>query len=143
MDFLWPVNTERRRIMNLRKRNNGQPIYPPHEWAIVEEQFQPAYNLRNEAVFTLGNGYLGLRGNFEEGYAGPAGNSVEGTYINGFYETVELKYPEIAYGYPEQSQTMLNVTNGKVIKLYLEDEEFHMFTGTLLAYERRLDLKNG
>lgn len=129
--------------MNLRKRNNGQPIYPPHEWAIVEEQFQPAYNLRNEAVFTLGNGYLGLRGNFEEGYAGPAGNSVEGTYINGFYETVELKYPEIAYGYPEQSQTMLNVTNGKVIKLYLEDEEFHMFTGTLLAYERRLDLKNG
>ena len=103
----------------------------------------PVYNLRNETIFTLGNGYLGLRGNFEEGDAGLAGTSVEGTYINGFYETVELKYPEIAYGYPETSQTMLNVTNGKVIKLYLEDEEFQMFSGELLTYQRRLDLEMG
>lgn len=126
-----------------RKQNKGQPIYPPHEWEIVEEQFLPVYNLRNETIFTLGNGYLGLRGNFEEGDAGLAGTSVEGTYINGYYETVELKYPEIAYGYPETSQTMLNVTNGKVIKLYLEDEEFQMFSGELLTYQRRLDLRNG
>ena len=67
-----------------RKQNKGQPIYPPHEWEIVEEQFLPVYNLRNETIFTLGNGYLGLRGNFEEGDAGLAGTSVEGTYINGF-----------------------------------------------------------
>ncbi|MBA2133867.1 glycoside hydrolase family 65 protein [Capillibacterium thermochitinicola] len=126
-----------------KKGNNQQPIYPPHDWEIVEEKFCPAYNQRNETVFTLGNGYLGLRGNFEEGYHGPDGTSVEGTYINGFYETVDIKYPEIAYGYPEKGQTMLNVTNGKVIKLYLEDEEFHMFSGQLLAYQRRLDLRNG
>ncbi|HBR34903.1 MAG TPA: hypothetical protein DD734_09730, partial [Firmicutes bacterium] len=47
--------------------------YPAHEWEIVEERFQVENNLRNETVFSLGNGYLGMRGNFEEGYNGPAG----------------------------------------------------------------------
>ncbi|HBL36573.1 MAG TPA: family 65 glycosyl hydrolase [Firmicutes bacterium] len=119
------------------------PIYPAHEWEIVEERFQVENNLRNETVFSLGNGYLGMRGNFEEGYNGPAGTSVEGTYINGFYDTELLKYPEVAHGYPEQSQTMLNITNGKLIKVYVEDEEFQMVCGELREYRRTLDLKKG
>jgi trehalose/maltose hydrolase-like predicted phosphorylase len=128
----------------LKKRpEEVTPVYPVSPWEVSEEQFSPAHNLRNETIFSLGNGYLGLRGNFEEGYNGPAGTSVEGTYINGFYETGVLKYPEAAFGYPEKSQTMLNITNGKLIKLYLEEEEFQLFTGELLAYRRTLDLRNG
>ncbi|HBR34904.1 MAG TPA: family 65 glycosyl hydrolase, partial [Firmicutes bacterium] len=76
-------------------------------------------------------------------YNGPAGTSVEGTYINGFYDTELLKYPEVAHGYPAQSQTMLNITNGKLIKVYVEDEEFQMVCGELREYRRTLDLKNG
>lgn len=119
------------------------PIYPTKPWEIVEDKFSPEHNLRNETIFALGNGYLGMRGNFEEGYTGLQGTSVEGTYINGFYDTEDLKYPEIAHGYPGKSQTMLNLTNGKIIKLYLEDEEFHMLSSELLAYRRTLDLRNG
>lgn len=119
------------------------PIYPVREWEIVEEEFRVEHNLRNETVFSLGNGYLGMRGNFEEEYSGPDGTSLEGTYINGFYDTERLKYPEVAHGYPEKSQTMLNITNGKIIKLYLEDEEFHLFSGKILQYRRKLDLQHG
>ena len=125
------------------KKNKVIPIYPISEWEIVEEEFRVEHNFRNETIFSLGNGYLGMRGNFEEGYCGPEGTSLEGTYINGFYETADLKYPEIAYGYPEKSQTMLNITNGKTIKLYLEDEEFNMFSGEVIKYRRTLDLRHG
>ena len=115
------------------KKNKVIPIYPISEWEIVEEEFRVEHNFRNETIFSLGNGYLGMRGNFEEGYCGPEGTSLEGTYINGFYETADLKYPEIAYGYPEKSQTMLNITNGKTIKLYLEDEEFNIILDNAIS----------
>ncbi len=121
----------------------AKPIYPYHEWDVVEAEFRAENNYRNETIFALGNGYLGMRGTFEEGYAGLAGTGLEGTYINGFYDTETIKYPEIAYGYAERSQTMLNVTNGKVIKLYLEDEAFSMLEGTLVEYDRTLRLRTG
>jgi alpha,alpha-trehalose phosphorylase len=126
-----------------RRGKEVSPIYPADEWEIIEEKFQVENNLRNETIFSLGNGFLGMRGNFEEGYNGPAGTSVEGTYINGFYDTELFKYPEVAHGYPEKSQTMLNITNGKVIKLYVEDEELQMTRGQLWKYRRSLDLGKG
>lgn len=118
-------------------------IYPYNEWEIIEDGFKAENNYRNETIFALGNGYIGMRGNFEEGYTGPSGTGLEGTYLNGFYESEVIKYGEIAYGYAEKSQTMLNVTNSKIIKLYVEDEEFHMFTGEVKEYKRVLDLKEG
>jgi alpha,alpha-trehalose phosphorylase len=118
-------------------------IYPDHEWEIVEEEFKPQYNLRNETIFALGNGYLGLRGNLEEGWSGPPGDTIEGTYINGFYESEPIPYGEIAYGYAERSQTMLNVTNGKVIRLFVGDEEFRMQNGAVSEYRRTLNLQTG
>lgn len=113
------------------------------QWCITENEFKPEDNYVNETLFALGNGYLGIRGNFEEGYDGPKGTGLEGTYINGFYDSEVIKYGEIAYGYAEKSQTMLNVTDGKVIKLYIEDEEFSMLSGEILGYERSLDFKEG
>ncbi|MBX3086587.1 MAG: glycoside hydrolase family 65 protein [Anaerolineae bacterium] len=118
-----------------------EPIYPYAEWDIIETSFNVNYNARNETIFALGNGYIGWRGTFEEGL--PKGYGVEGTYLNGFYESQPIHYPEAAYAFAKNSQTMLNVTNGKVIKLFIEDEPFNMLEGTLLDYKRTLKLREG
>ncbi len=120
-----------------------KPIYPYNEWKIIEEKFDIENNFRNETMFFVGNGYLGFRGNFEEGLGSLKQKGLDGTYINGFYDTEVIKYGEIAYGFPEKGQTMLNVTNSKIIRLFIEDEEFSMQTGTLEEYNRTLCLKTG
>lgn len=76
-----------------------------------------------ESLFSLGNGYIGWRGNYEEGTSRPMG--VEGCYINGFHETEKIRYGEIAYGYAQESQTMLNVTSSQRILLSLGDRALH------------------
>jgi alpha,alpha-trehalose phosphorylase len=123
------------------KNTHGTSLYPQHEWDITETHFDPAYNYRNESIFALGNGTIGMRGNFEEGFSGK--NGLEGTYLNGFYESEAIRYPEPAYGYAEKSQTMLNVTNGKIIRLFVEGEAFDLQAGTILEYARVLRLDRG
>jgi alpha,alpha-trehalose phosphorylase len=59
----------------------------------------------DETLFALGNGYIGLRGTGEEGYSGPAGTSLDGTYLNGFYESEPIQYPEAAYGWPRPTSS--------------------------------------
>ncbi len=111
-----------------------------NDWKVVEECFSPETSYRNETLFSLGNGYLGFRGNLEEG---SDGTGLEGTYINGFYETETIKYGEIAYGFPEKSQTMLNIANSKRIRIFVEDEEFSLLKGNLTAYSRALNMREG
>lgn len=127
----------------MTKDDIKQLNYHGDEWKIIEEEFDVESNYLDETVFALGNGYIGMRGNFEEGYYGPKGTSLEGIYLNGFYESEPIKYGEEAYGYAKYTQTMLNVTNSKIIKLYVEDEEFNLFNGKLLSYKRILDMKEG
>lgn len=119
-----------------------EAIYPVTEWDIIEPRFEPAHNYRNETIFALGNGFIGMRGTFEEVFGADV-NGLDGTYLNGFYESEIIKYPEIAYGYAEKSQTMLNVPNAKIIQIFLEDEPFRLLDGEILAYERVLRLKTG
>ncbi len=90
-------------------------------------------------MFALANGHIGLRGNLDEGE--PYG--IPGTYLGGFYETRPLPYAEAGFGYPEDGQTVVNVTNGKLIRLLVEDEPFDVRYGTLRAHERVLDLRDG
>ena len=94
---------------------------------------------QSESVFALSNGHIGLRGNLDEGE--PFG--LPGTYLNGFYETRPLPYAEAGYGYPEDGQTVVNATNGKVIRLLVDDEPFDIRYGELLAHTRTLDLRAG
>jgi len=124
-------------------QNNKKPIYPFHEWEIIEETFDVETNLQDETIFSIGNGYLGMRANLEEGYSGPKETTVNGTYINGFYEAVPIIYGEEAYGYAKNSQTMVNVTDSKIIQLYLEREPFDLLTGKILHYKRTLQMKDG
>ena len=94
---------------------------------------------QTESVFALSNGHIGLRGNLDEGE--PYG--LPGTYLNSFYELRPLPYAEAGYGYPESGQTIVNVTNGKIIRLLVDDEPFDVRYGQLLAHERVLDLRAG
>jgi len=94
---------------------------------------------QTESVFALANGHLGLRANLAEGE--PFGQP--GTYLAGFYETRPLPYAEPGYGDPEDGQTVVNVTNGKIIRLAVEDEPFDVRYGELRRHERVLDLRAG
>lgn len=95
-----------------------------------------------ETLFHNANGYLGVRGCFEEGY--PAGyNSVRGTYINGFYDFVSMPQAEKLYGLIEEKQTMLNAVDTQGIELYVEGERFSLFEGEVLSRKRSLDMEQG
>ncbi len=116
----------------------SEPHFEVHPWAVRAEGGIDGLPMA-EAVFSLGNGHIGLRGNLDEGE--PAG--VPGSYLNGFYETRRLPYAESAYGYPEDGQTLLNVPNAKIIRVLVDDEPFDMRYGTVHHHERTLDLRDG
>jgi len=120
-----------------------QHTYPLDAWCIRETSFDVESNFLDETLFALGNGYIGLRGTPEEGYAGPAGTSLDGTYLNGFYESEPIQYPENAFGLARNNQFMLNVPNAKGIALWLDEERFDLLQGRVESYERRLDLRTG
>src|SRR4029078_6468131 len=94
---------------------------------------------QSESVFALSNGHLGWRGNLDEGDL-PA---LPGCYLNGFYEVRPLPYAEASYGLPEAGQTVINVTNGKLIRLFVDDEPFDVRYREARAHERLLDCRAG
>lgn len=120
-----------------------EAIYPVEPWSVTETEFNREHTYRNETTFALSNGYIGTRGTFEEGYELTEEEGLEGNFINGFYESEDIRYGEWNYGFPLKSQSLLNVCNGKIVKIYLEEEEFHMETGELEDYRRTLDMKSG
>jgi alpha,alpha-trehalose phosphorylase len=117
--------------------------FPLDPWEIRESGFDTASHFLRETLFALGNGYIGLRGTGEEGYSGPAGTSLDGTYLNGFYESEPIVYPETAFGLARTNQFMLNVPNAKGIELWLGDERFDPLSGTLGRCDRSLDFRTG
>ena len=90
-------------------------------------------------MFALANGHIGLRGNLDEGEP----HTLPGTYLNGVHELRSLPHAEAGYGYPESGQTVVNVTNGKILRLLVDDEPFDLRYGHLRAHERELDLRAG
>ena len=112
-------------------------------WAISETAFDPAHNLLNETLFTVGNGYIGLRGGHDEGFHGAAGSSLDATFLNGFYDSNPIHYPETAYGLAKTNQFMLNVPNAKRITLTIEGDALDLLQGSLANFNRTLDFKTG
>jgi alpha,alpha-trehalose phosphorylase len=117
----------------------AQPHYSVEPWAVTEEQLDLGRLPQAESVLALSNGHIGLRANLDEGE--PYG--MPGTYLNAFYEVRPLPYAEAGYGYPEEGQTIVNVTNGKLIRLLVDDEPFDVRYGTLVSHRRTLDLRAG
>ncbi len=108
-------------------------------WSLRETALDLGILAQTESVFALSNGHIGLRANLDEGE--PFG--LPGTYLSSFYELRPLPYAEAGYGFPESGQTIVNVTNGKIIRLLVDDEPFDVRYGQLLAHERDLDLRAG
>jgi alpha,alpha-trehalose phosphorylase len=118
---------------------NGEETFAVDPWSVPEHRLDLDMLAHTESVFALSNGHIGLRGNLDEGE--PAG--MPGTYLNGFFESRPLPYAEAGYGYPESGETMINVTNGKVLRLLVDDEPFDLRYGTLEHHERTLDMRDG
>ena len=113
-----------------------RPIEP---WQLRETELPLDELAQSESLFALSNGHIGLRGNLDEGE--PYG--IPGTYLNSFYERRPLPYAEAGYGYPESGQTLVDVTNGKLIRLLVDDSPLDVRYGELHSHERRLDFQGG
>ncbi len=116
-----------------------QARYPVEPWHVRELDLSFDTLAQSESVFALSNGHIGLRGNLDEGDP----NGLPGTYLNSFHERRPLPYAEAGYGYPEDGQTVVNVTNGKLIRMLVDDEPFDLRYGELRYHERVLDLRSG
>lgn len=127
----------------IQYEKSANPFYGLNEWEIIEKSFSFDNNEHSETIFTVGNGFIGMRGSFEEGLSTDGAAGFDGTFLNGVYENGIIKYGETGYGYPERSQTMINVANGKIIKLFLDEEAFNLQEGELLEYKRSLNMKDG
>lgn len=108
-------------------------------WRLRESELNLDVLPQSESVFALSNGHVGWRGNLDEGEP----HGLPGSYLNGVHELHPLPYAEAGYGYPESGQTVINVTNGKIIRLLVNDEPFDLRYGRLRSHERELDLRTG
>jgi len=115
------------------------PAYPVDPWCLRETSLDLDVLAQSESLFALSNGHIGWRGNLDEGE--PYG--LPGTYLNGVYETRPLPYAEAGYGFPEAGETVINLTNGKLIRLLVDDQAFDIRSGELRSHERRLDFRTG
>ncbi|CAL9341809.1 putative glycosyl hydrolase [Streptomyces sp. enrichment culture] len=113
--------------------------YTVEPWCVRETALNLDLLAQSESVFALSNGHVGWRGNLDEGEP----HGLPGSYLNGVYELHPLPYAEAGYGYPESGQTVINVTNGKVLRLLVDDEPFDLRYGRLVKHERTLDLRRG
>lgn len=113
--------------------------YPVEPWQVRETRLDLNLLAQSESLFALSNGHIGLRGNLEEGEP----HGLPGTYLAGFFEMRPLPYAEAGFGYPEAGQTVVNVTNGKILRLLVDDEPFDVRYGELIDHERTLDMRAG
>ena len=118
---------------------SDRDLFSVEPWAVAERQLHVDLLAHTESVFALSNGHIGLRGNLDEGEP----HAVPGSYLNGFFEALPLPHAEAGYGYPEEGQSLINVTNGMPMRLLVNDEPFDVRYGSLERHERLLDLRDG
>ena len=114
-------------------------IFPIDPWRLVEAGFRPDLLPLSETLFALANGHLGIRGSLEEGE--PAYE--RGTFINGFYETWPINYPEEAFGLPVLGQSIVTLPDATSLTLHVDGEPMRLSRGRVLSHERVLDMQNG
>lgn len=115
------------------------PAFRVEPWALAETELHLGILAQTESLFALSNGHIGVRGNLDEGEP----HGLPGTYLNGFFELCPQPYSEGGYGFPQSNQTLINVTNGKLLRLLVDDEPFDVRYGELRAHERVLDFRAG
>ena len=116
-----------------------QHLFPVHPWRFIEQEFDQDQLSLTETLFGVANGYLGLRGDHDEGR-----DAIDpGTFVNGFHETWSIHHAEEAFGFATTGQTIVNVPDAKTIALFVDDEPFDVATADLDSYERVLDMRKG
>ncbi|MGV8909054.1 MAG: glycoside hydrolase family 65 protein [Propionicimonas sp.] len=114
--------------------------FPVEDWGISETCYDTIDIGQRETVFAVGNGYLGMRGNNEEG-------SIEahahGTFINGFHETWDIRHAEEAFAFAKTGQTIINVPDPKTIQLSVGGEVLRLSTAEVESFYRTLDFREG
>ena len=113
--------------------------FPIDPWRLVETRYSFDDAGVTETLFSVGNGYLGLRGNHPEGRQAHE----QGTFINGFHETWPIRHAEQAYGFAEVGQTIVNAPDAKVMRVYVDDEPLSLDVADVRSYERELDMRDG
>jgi alpha,alpha-trehalose phosphorylase len=117
----------------------ADPLFPVDPWSLRETRMDLDALGQSESLFALSNGHIGLRGTLDEGEP----HAMPGSYLNSVYELRPLPHAEAGYGYPESGQTMINVTDGKLIRLLVGDEPFDVRYGELRNHDRVLDFRDG
>jgi maltose phosphorylase len=110
------------------------------EWNIIEEGFVAENNRVSESLFSIGNGHMGQRANFEEAYSG---DTLRGSYIAGIYYPDKTRVGWWKNGYPEYFAKILNATNWIGINVTIEGESLNLDHCQVDSFARRLDMRNG
>lgn len=113
--------------------------FPVDEWALRETCYDTSDLGVTESLFAVGNGYLGMRANVEEGRDAYA----HGTFINGLHEVWPIHHAEDAYGFAKVGQTIVNAPDAKIMRLYVDDEPLLLSVADLQRYERSLSFADG
>jgi maltose phosphorylase len=111
-----------------------------HEWQIIEEGFDPHLNRVSESIFSLGNGHMGQRANFEESYTG---DTHQGTYIAGVYYPDKTRVGWWKNGYPEYFAKVLNAPFWIGIHINIAGQELDLAKCKVENFRRVLDMKQG
>ena len=119
----------------------NQDYIKPDAWSVIEEEFDTERVKSSESLFSIGNGAMGQRANFEEQYSGP---SFQGSYIAGIYYPDKTKVGWWKNGYPEYFAKVLNAPNWIGIDVYINNEALDLFTCTDVSdFRRELNMKEG
>ena len=116
--------------------DTGFPVEP---WQLREVGLDVEQLKRTESLFALSNGHIGVRGTLDEGEP----HGLPGTYLHSFFEAHRINYPEAGYAFPTSGQSIVNATDGKIIRLLVDDEPFDVRYGRLVGHERTLDFRAG
>ncbi len=111
-----------------------------HEWQIIEEGFDPHYNKISESVFSIGNGRMGQRANFEEEYSG---ETLRGSYVAGVYYPDKTSVGWWKNGYPEYFAKVLNAPNWIGIRISIDNQKLDLAKNKIEDFRRVLDMKTG
>jgi maltose phosphorylase len=112
----------------------------PHEWQIIEEGFNPHYNKISESLFSIGNGRMGQRANFEEDYSG---ETLRGSYVAGVYYPDKTRVGWWKNGYPEYFAKVLNAPNWIGLHISIDNNKLDLAKCKVEDFKRVLDMKTG
>ncbi|MBU9711306.1 glycoside hydrolase family 65 protein [Evansella tamaricis] len=117
-----------------------KPYLKESEWSIIEEGFDPEKHEISESIFSIGNGHMGQRANFEETYTG---KSLQGSYLAGVYYPDKTRVGWWKNGYPEYFAKVLNATNWIGLNIVVEGQTLDLNKVKVSGFLRELNMKEG